>query len=73
MVAILDVHQIAIELELTGGEEVLFDAVRREVAERVLPSIAADVELSETANRSDVVLAGAAALVLGEELGVVWR
>ncbi|MGH2637276.1 MAG: ROK family protein, partial [Actinomycetota bacterium] len=73
LVAILDVHQIAIEVELVGAEEILFGAIRREVAARVLPSIASVVEFSATSHRSDMVLAGAAAMVLGEELGVVWR
>jgi predicted NBD/HSP70 family sugar kinase len=73
LVAILDVHQIALHLELAGAGELLFDAVRREVGERVLPSIASVVEFSPTSHGEDLVLAGAAAMVLGEELGVVWR
>jgi predicted NBD/HSP70 family sugar kinase len=73
LVAILDVHQIAIEVELAGAEGIVFEAVRAEVAERILPSIASVVEFSETSHGSDLVLAGAAAMVLGEELGVVWR
>jgi predicted NBD/HSP70 family sugar kinase len=73
LVAILDVHQIALHVELAGAEAPLFEAVRREVGERVLPSIASVVEFSPTSHGEDLVLAGAAAMVLGEELGVVWR
>lgn len=73
LVAILDVHQIAIELELAGAQDLLFAGVRAEVAARVLPSIASVVEFTETTHHADLVLAGAAAMVLGEELGVVWR
>jgi predicted NBD/HSP70 family sugar kinase len=72
-VAILDVHQIALHVELAGAEGLLFEAVRHEVGERVLPSIASVVEFSPTSHGEDLVLAGAAAMVLGEELGVVWR
>lgn len=73
LVAILDVHQIALHVELAGAEPLLFEAVRREVRERVLPSIASVVEFTPTSHAEDLVLAGAAAMVLGEELGVVWR
>jgi predicted NBD/HSP70 family sugar kinase len=72
LVAILDIHQIVIAMELEGAEQDLLDAVRAEVDARVLPSLASVVEFSSTTHGSDLVLVGAAALVLSEELGVVW-
>ena len=73
LVAILDVHQIVIALELEGAEDALLDAVRQEVQARVLPSLASVVEFTPSKRGSDLVLAGAAAMVLREQLGVVWR
>lgn len=73
LVAILDVHRIVISLELGGAAEEFIPAVRQEVASRVLPDLAAVVDIAPTARDADLVLAGAAALVLTDQLGVAWR
>ncbi|MGH2554708.1 MAG: ROK family protein, partial [Actinomycetota bacterium] len=73
MVAILDIHRIVIALELPGFEDRLLEVLRAEVGARVLPDLASVVELSATTRGPDLVIAGAAALVLRDQLGVVWR
>lgn len=73
MVAILDIHRIVIALEMPGYEDQLLDGLRAEVEARVLPDLASVVELSSTTRGPDLVIAGAAALVLRDQLGVVWR
>jgi N-acetylglucosamine repressor len=72
LVAILDIHRIIVAFELEGWEEELLESVRTEVATRVLPDLAEVVELHSSSSGSDLVITGAAALVLREELGVVW-
>lgn len=72
LVAILDIHRIVIAFELDGWEEQLLDAVRAEVATRVLPDLATVVELHSSTSGPDLVVTGAAALVLREQLGVAW-
>lgn len=72
LVAILDIHRIVIAFELEGWEDELLDAVRTEVATRVLPDLVNVVELHSSTSGPDLVLTGAAALVLREELGVMW-
>jgi predicted NBD/HSP70 family sugar kinase len=73
LVAILDVHRIVVALELRGAAEDFLRAAREEVVARVLPDLATVVELSPAARDEDLVLAGAAALVLRDRLGVAWR
>ena len=72
LVAILDIHRIVIAFELEGWEAELLDAVRNEVATRVLPDLVTVMELHSSTSGPDLVLTGAAALVLREELGVMW-
>jgi predicted NBD/HSP70 family sugar kinase len=73
LVAVLDIHRIVVALELENAEDELLRAVRAEVKGRVLPSLASMVEFSSSPRGGDLVLAGAAALVLSEQLGVVWQ
>lgn len=73
IVAILDIHRIVVALELPGWEDDLLEVLRAEVAARVLPDLSSVVELSSTTRGPDLVIAGAAALVLRDQLGVVWR
>jgi predicted NBD/HSP70 family sugar kinase len=73
LVAILDIHRIVIALELPGWEDELLTALSAEVRERVLPDLASVVEISSAGRGADLVIAGAAALVLRDQLGVVWR
>jgi predicted NBD/HSP70 family sugar kinase len=73
LVAILDIHRVVVALELAGAEETFLDVVRDEVHGRVLPDLADAVTFSADTSGPDLVLAGAAALVLRERLGVSWR
>jgi predicted NBD/HSP70 family sugar kinase len=73
LVAILDIHRMVIALELPGWEDELLRALSAEVRERVLPDLASVVEFSSAGRGADLVIAGAAALVLRDQLGVVWR
>jgi len=73
VVAILDVHRIVVALELRGAAEDFLRAAREEVLARVLPDLATLVEVSPATRDADLVLAGAAALVLRDRLGVAWR
>jgi predicted NBD/HSP70 family sugar kinase len=72
LVGILDIHRIVVALELRGGADLLLAAARDEVASRILPDLVPLVELSPAERDRDLVLAGAAALVLDHELGVMW-
>jgi predicted NBD/HSP70 family sugar kinase len=73
LVAILDVHRIVVALELQNAEDRFLTAAREEVVSRVLPDLAPLVEIAAVEQGPDLVLAGAAALVLSEQLGVAWR
>lgn len=73
LVAILDIHRIVLALELTGASAAFLEAVGGEIGKRVLPDLAPVVELTASATGPDLVLSGAAALVLREQLGVSWR
>jgi hypothetical protein len=48
-------------------------AVATTIKERVLPTMSAHVDVRWAALDADLVLAGASAMVLAAELGVVWR
>jgi predicted NBD/HSP70 family sugar kinase len=73
VVAILDIHRVVVSLELEGAIEPFVAAIREEVAARVLPDLAPLIELAPSESGPDLVLSGAAALVLRNELGVMWR
>jgi predicted NBD/HSP70 family sugar kinase len=73
LVAILDLHHLAVSLELEHGEEAFLAAVAGEVRARVLPALASEVEIVASSHGDDLVTSGAALLVLSEQLGVVWQ
>jgi predicted NBD/HSP70 family sugar kinase len=73
LVAILDIHRVVVALELADATDPFLDAVRGEIAKRVLPDLAPVVEVTASTTGPDLVLAGAGALVLREQLGVSWR
>jgi predicted NBD/HSP70 family sugar kinase len=73
VVAILDIHRVVVSLELDGGIDPFLDAIRTEVASRVLPDLAPVIEFSASESGPDLVISGAAAMVLRHELGVMWR
>ena len=49
------------------------EAVAETIRDRVLPTMSAQVDVRWAALDADLVLAGASAMVLAAELGVVWR
>jgi predicted NBD/HSP70 family sugar kinase len=73
LVAILDLHHVVLALELENAEDLLLEAVREEVRGRILPTLGSAVEFARPELGPDLVLAGAAALVLSDRLGVVWQ
>jgi predicted NBD/HSP70 family sugar kinase len=73
LVAILDIHRVVVALELSNAEDRFLSAIRDEVRGRVLPDLASVVEFAPSTTGPDLVLSGAAALVLREQLGVSWR
>jgi predicted NBD/HSP70 family sugar kinase len=73
VVAILDIHRVVVSLEIDGGLEPFLDAIRTEVASRVLPDLAPVIDVSAGESGPDLVISGAAAMVLRHELGVMWR
>ena len=73
VVAILDIHRVVVSLELDGGIDPFLDAIRTEVASRVLPDLAPVIEFTPSESGPDLVISGAAAMVLRRELGVMWR
>jgi predicted NBD/HSP70 family sugar kinase len=73
VVAILDIHRVVVSLEIDGALEPFLDAIRTEVASRVLPDLAPVIEFTASESGPDLVISGAAAMVLRRELGVMWR
>jgi predicted NBD/HSP70 family sugar kinase len=71
--ALLGITRIIIAPEIRNAGEELIDSIRQSLTGRVLPATAGliDVELSTLGG--DLVLAGAAAAVLNDRLGVVLR
>jgi predicted NBD/HSP70 family sugar kinase len=73
VVSALDVSTIVVASELRNAGDVLAEQVRAEVSQRVLPTIAPLVQVEVTPLGPDLVMAGAAAAVLADRLGVVLR
>jgi predicted NBD/HSP70 family sugar kinase len=68
LVAILNVQRIIITGQLAPFGEALCDAIRQEVARRVLPALSQATEIAILAQDADGVLLGASALLLINEL-----
>lgn len=71
VVAILDVGDVVLACELDGIGDTLVEAVASELTARLLPAQAAHVRVRMSTHDTDQVLAGAAALVAHEALGLV--
>lgn len=71
-VGILDVHRIVLAGPLAGLAPDFAEAVRTELAARVLPAVAEDITVLWTKLGDDIVLHGAALHVLRGELGLPW-
>lgn len=70
LVAVVDIKNIVLSLELEGDVSKLTDAVRETLTRRLLPGHANAVELRVSILGSDLVLHGAHALVLAGALGL---
>jgi predicted NBD/HSP70 family sugar kinase len=73
VVGILDVTRIVVTAELEGADDALVTAVDGELRRRLLRATAEHVTVEATRIGPDLVLAGAGAAVLADQLGVVLR
>lgn len=71
LIAIVDVVDVVLSVELPGAGEVLAQRVQQVVGERLLPRLADDVRVRAAADSDRLVLDGAHALVLAGALGMV--
>ena len=70
LVGILNVHRVVISGDLERFGEPLLQAVREEMCQHVLPAMADETELSFSTLGEDIVLRGASALVLAQQLSL---
>lgn len=71
LIGILNTRHIVIAGQLTRAGEPFLAGVQTAVSQRVLPAMAAGTHISYTTLGDDVVLMGASALVLKQQLGVI--
>ncbi|MBI1753799.1 MAG: ROK family transcriptional regulator [Acidobacteria bacterium] len=70
LAGVLDVHQIVLSGMPSLFGETLLDAIRSEIAARILPDQARETHVSFSSIGSDIVIQGACALVLRNELNL---
>lgn len=73
VVATIDVGHVVLATELLNSSDVLVNAVRQELRDRILPSSANLIDIEATQLGSYLVLAGAASAVVVDRLGAVLR
>jgi predicted NBD/HSP70 family sugar kinase len=73
VVALLDIGHVVLAPDLLNAGDILIDEIRTELSGRILPATADYIEIEATQLGGDLVLAGAAAGVLVDHLGVVLR
>ena len=71
--ALLGITRIIVASELRNAGEELVDSIRESLRGRILPATAGRIEIELSTLGTDLVLAGAAAAVLTDRLGVVLR
>lgn len=71
LIAIVDVADVVLSVEITGVGEALAERVQQVVADRLLPTLAQDVRVRAATDADRLVLDGAHALVLAGALGMV--
>ncbi|HRQ41426.1 MAG TPA: ROK family transcriptional regulator [Chloroflexota bacterium] len=71
LIGILNIQQIVIAGQLSRAGEPFLAGIHTTVNQRVLPAMAAGTHISYTTLGDDVVLMGASALVLKQQLGVI--
>ncbi|HEU5014979.1 MAG TPA: ROK family protein [Roseiflexaceae bacterium] len=70
LIAILGIQRVVITGKIAPFGQILEDAIREQVGQRVLPDLAQATDIEVLSQRSDTVLLGAAALLLTNELGL---
>jgi predicted NBD/HSP70 family sugar kinase len=73
VVATIDVSHVVLAAELRNSSDMLVEAVRRELRNRILPSTADLIDIEATQLGADLVLTGAASAVVVDRLGAVLR
>ena len=73
VVATIDVGHVVLAPELLNASDILIEAVRTELHDRILPSTVELIEIEATQLGGDLVLAGAASAVVVDRLGSVLR
>lgn len=73
VVATIDVRHLVLATELLNASDILVDAVRLELEDRILPSTSELIDIEASQLGSDLVLAGAASAVVVDRLGAVLR
>lgn len=71
LVGILNVQHIVLDGEVAQLGDLFLNAVQNSVAQRVLPTLAADTAVQFATVETNLVLLGAAALILSQGLGVI--
>jgi predicted NBD/HSP70 family sugar kinase len=70
MVGTLNVRRIVLAGSVAGFGRALVEPIRREIERRALPALAGETTVETTTLGNDIVLLGAAALILNGELGL---
>jgi N-acetylglucosamine repressor len=70
LVGVLNVHRVVISGDLERFHEPFLQAAREEMRQHVLPAMADETELSFSTLGEDIVLRGASALVLAQQLSL---
>lgn len=71
LVGVLNVHRIVIAGSAAGFSQPLLSSVRQEMQRRSLPALVAETQVDFSKLGLDIVILGAASLVLSHELGLV--
>lgn len=71
LIAAFNIHQILISGRVAAFGEVLLQAIQSEARRRVLPSMAAETNISFTTIGADIGILGSAAMLLKNELGII--
>jgi hypothetical protein len=73
VVATIDVGHVILAPELVNAGDILVEAVRSELQDRVHPSTSEKIQVEATQLGGDLVLAGAASAVLVDRLGALLK
>ncbi|MFO7680650.1 MAG: ROK family transcriptional regulator [Chloroflexota bacterium] len=71
LVGVLNVHHIVIHGRIAAFGPPLLAVIQAEMAQRVMPRMAAQTQVSFSTFGSEVVMLGCSAMILNEELGII--